>query len=88
MRNGQMDPAGKGNTKAGYICGIIATILSGLMVLACAGFIAFMAIVGSASSAATRTGPATTRTAPGFTTKPAATSTGRFDQQPGGATAR
>jgi hypothetical protein len=37
MRTNQMDPAGKGSTEAGWICGIIGTILS-LIPLLCCGF--------------------------------------------------
>jgi hypothetical protein len=40
MRQNQMDPVGKGSTEAGWICGIIGTIL-GLIPLACCGFMLF-----------------------------------------------
>ena len=33
MDAGQMDPTGRGNTNAGRICGIIATILMALMLV-------------------------------------------------------
>jgi predicted Zn finger-like uncharacterized protein len=36
IRNGEMDPQGEGLTKAGWVCGIIGTILGGLMTL-CGG---------------------------------------------------
>jgi predicted Zn finger-like uncharacterized protein len=34
-----MDPEGRGTTQAGYICSIVGTILSVLMLLCCAGYI-------------------------------------------------
>jgi predicted Zn finger-like uncharacterized protein len=36
IRKGEMDPQGEGLTKAGWVCGIIGTILGGLMTL-CGG---------------------------------------------------
>jgi hypothetical protein len=45
MRANLMDPAGQGTTQAGYICGLIGTILNSLMVLLClsgAAFFGFM----------------------------------------------
>ena len=44
IREGQMDPEGEGMTKAGMICGIIATILN----IACIGFYAIIFIAGAA----------------------------------------
>jgi predicted Zn finger-like uncharacterized protein len=38
LRRGDMDPAGQGLTQAGWICGIIGTLLNGLFTLGCAGF--------------------------------------------------
>jgi predicted Zn finger-like uncharacterized protein len=35
---GAMEPEGRGNTQAGWICGIIGTVFSGLFLLGCAGF--------------------------------------------------
>jgi predicted Zn finger-like uncharacterized protein len=35
MREGVMDPEGMGMTQAGYICGIVGTIISGLATLGC-----------------------------------------------------
>jgi len=41
MDSGTMDPAGRGNTSAGRICGIIGTVLLVLQVLIAIGFVAF-----------------------------------------------
>jgi hypothetical protein len=35
MKRGQMDDAGRGMTQAGWICGIIGTILNSLLMLGC-----------------------------------------------------
>jgi predicted Zn finger-like uncharacterized protein len=45
MRRGDMDPRGEGSTQAGWICGIIGTVLNGLMTLLCTGYIATVIIV-------------------------------------------
>lgn len=45
MRNGQMDPEGEGMTKAGYICGIVGSILLILQVLLVIFYICIVAIV-------------------------------------------
>jgi hypothetical protein len=50
-----MDPQGKGITMAGYICGIIGTIISGLMGLVCVGYI--LLIIGIVSTASTMAPP-------------------------------
>ena len=47
---GQMDPSGRSNTNAGRICGMIATILMILGILAVIGFFVFAAVVGTAGS--------------------------------------
>ncbi|MFO0841983.1 MAG: MJ0042-type zinc finger domain-containing protein [Gemmataceae bacterium] len=39
MRRGEMDPEGHGNTQAGWICGILGTLMSTLVVLGCGGII-------------------------------------------------
>ena len=44
MREGRMDPAGRGSTQAGYVMGIIATGLGGLTLLGFAAFIAIAAV--------------------------------------------
>jgi hypothetical protein len=46
MARNEMDPAGRNNTQAGMICGIIGTVLSALVLLACVGLIAFMVASG------------------------------------------
>lgn len=43
MRRGDMDPRGEGTTQAGWICGIIGTVLNTLAVLFCSGYIALVA---------------------------------------------
>jgi predicted Zn finger-like uncharacterized protein len=57
MRMNQMDPQGEGMTQAGWICGIIGTIISGLFGLCCAGYI-FVIIFAIASSPGGPAGPA------------------------------
>jgi hypothetical protein len=37
MRLGRMDPSGEGSTKAGYICGIVGTVLHLVGLLGCCG---------------------------------------------------
>jgi len=39
---GEMDPMGEGNTQAGYVCGIIGTSLSALIILGCGGLWLFV----------------------------------------------
>ena len=58
MDSGAMDPSGRGNTQAGYVCGIIGTILGGIYALLCAGYFAFVIVMISATAgAATKSGP-------------------------------
>lgn len=45
MRRGEMDPDGQGNTQAGWICGIIGTLINGLVVLGCGAVFGFVWIV-------------------------------------------
>lgn len=48
---GQMDPEGRGNTQAGMICGIIATVFLVLQLLAvCAYFAIIFAVIGGAAA--------------------------------------
>jgi len=42
MNRGAMDDNGRGMTQAGWICGILGTLLNGLVTLACMGFIGFI----------------------------------------------
>jgi predicted Zn finger-like uncharacterized protein len=49
MRAGRMDPEGEGQTNAGRICGMIATIIMGLSLLCACGFIA-LAVIGAIAS--------------------------------------
>jgi hypothetical protein len=50
IRARTMDPEGSGTTQAGWICGIIGTIMSSLATLACVAYIALIAVfVGVAS---------------------------------------
>lgn len=60
MRAGTMDPEGEGSTQAGWVCGIIGTIIDGLMTLGCLayiGFIFFMIYVTASSVPTTRPAP-------------------------------
>jgi predicted Zn finger-like uncharacterized protein len=50
MRAGRMDPEGEGQTNAGRICGMIATIMMGLSLLCACGFIAIAVIAAIAGS--------------------------------------
>jgi predicted Zn finger-like uncharacterized protein len=50
-----MDPEGRGTTQAGYVCGIVGTILSGLITLCCVGYIGLVSF--GIWSAATSTPP-------------------------------
>jgi ribosomal protein L37E len=54
MKRGQMDPSGEGITQGGWICGIIATVLSLFMSLGCGGFL----IMAAADNAQQRNPPA------------------------------
>jgi hypothetical protein len=44
MRNHEMDPEGMGTTQAGWICGIVGTIISSLFGLCCIGQIGMFAL--------------------------------------------
>ena len=49
MSAGQMDPSGRGETQAGYVCGIVATILMGIgLVFVVLWFVMFAAVIGGA----------------------------------------
>jgi len=50
MDRGEMDPSGRSTTQAGYICGIIGTILGSLTVLACAAYFALFAVLVSSTA--------------------------------------
>jgi predicted Zn finger-like uncharacterized protein len=50
MRAGRMDPEGEGQTNAGRICGMIATILMGLSLLCVCGIFAVAMVAGIAGS--------------------------------------
>jgi hypothetical protein len=45
MRAGTMDPEGQGLTQAGRICGIVGTIIDGLLALACVAYLGFALIM-------------------------------------------
>ena len=45
IKNNEMDPEGLGMTQAGWICGIIGTILHSLVLLTCGGFITFILLM-------------------------------------------
>jgi hypothetical protein len=55
MDSGQMDPSGRSVTQAGYVCGIIGTILGGVYGLFCVGYIAFIMVMVSATATAPKT---------------------------------
>lgn len=42
MRSGVMDPEGIGMTQAGWICGIVGTIITGLYALGCLAYVGFI----------------------------------------------
>lgn len=42
MKKGEMDPEGESSTRAGWICGIIGTLLNLLIVLGCGAFFGFV----------------------------------------------
>jgi hypothetical protein len=48
MRLGTMDPEGLGMTQSGRICGMVATLIGGLMVLGCLAYFGFIAIMMAA----------------------------------------
>jgi hypothetical protein len=51
IRNGERDPSGQGMVNAGWICGIIGTIINGIIVLIQCGFIALIAALFLAAAA-------------------------------------
>lgn len=56
MRRGEMDPEGRDNTKAGWICGILGTLLSLLVVLGC-GSLLGIALLAEAQDSKARPRP-------------------------------
>jgi len=50
IKKGEMDEEGLGTTQAGWICGIIGTILQSVVLLACGGFITFFLILGAGNT--------------------------------------
>jgi predicted Zn finger-like uncharacterized protein len=63
IKKGEMDEEGLGMTQAGWICGIIGTILQSLVLLACGGFITFI-LVQQGNNAPPKPMFVPTRTAP------------------------
>lgn len=51
MTRGEMDPEGRGLTKAGYICGIIGTAIFALQVLATLAWVVLFVVIGVAGAA-------------------------------------
>lgn len=45
IKNGEMDPAGRDTTHAGWICGIVGTILSSLTTLGCIAYVLFITLM-------------------------------------------
>ncbi|MFN4258478.1 MAG: hypothetical protein ACK4RK_04220 [Gemmataceae bacterium] len=64
IRAGTRDPRGEGNTQAGWICGIVGTILNALVLLAAVAMIIFFVVV--VATAASAPPPTITSTPPGF----------------------
>lgn len=64
MRQGAMDPEGKGTTQAGYVCGIIGTIWQSLIFLFCIGYIALFGVMMSAMNKGNLGPPRPPRTVP------------------------
>jgi hypothetical protein len=52
IENGDRDPRGYGMTNAGMICGIIGTIVNGLLVLLQCGIVLLGAVIWAAAAAA------------------------------------
>jgi hypothetical protein len=48
MEAGTMDPEGRGLVQAGKICGIVGTILNGLYLLGCGGYMGFVIYMAAA----------------------------------------
>ncbi len=47
IKNHEMDEEGQGMTLAGWICGIIGTVLHSLVLLTCGGLITFALLLGA-----------------------------------------
>jgi hypothetical protein len=47
MKRNDMDPAGKGNTEAGWICGIIGTCLGLIPVVICCGILGIYGVAAA-----------------------------------------
>jgi hypothetical protein len=63
MDRGEMDPSGRSTTQAGYVCGIIGTILGSLTILGCVAYIGLFAII-AASAPGPGASPAPMRSQP------------------------
>jgi predicted Zn finger-like uncharacterized protein len=59
MRMNEMDPQGEGATQAGWICGIIGTVISAFLSMCCVAQILWFAFVVTAASNAQRNNPTT-----------------------------
>jgi hypothetical protein len=46
MKSGAMDREGEGNTRGGYVCGIIGVVLNLLVLLTCGTFIGYTILEG------------------------------------------
>ena len=49
MDAGLMDPAGRGSTQAGKVCGMIAVILNALLLVVGIGFVLLVVLFGASS---------------------------------------
>jgi hypothetical protein len=59
-----MDPEGQGQTQAGWVCGIIGTIVNGLCALGCVGFFGMILAEQNRWNTTTRPRPTPVRPAP------------------------
>jgi hypothetical protein len=71
IRAGSMDESGQGMTHAGWICGILGTLINGLLTLSCVGFIiVILTINNSKTSSPPRPTAPTTFQNKGFAPRP------------------
>jgi predicted Zn finger-like uncharacterized protein len=68
MRKGDMDPNGQGMTQAGWICGIIGTILNSLLSVLCLLYVGFIFML--VNNAPVKTAPAVGRPVPQWAPQP------------------
>ena len=64
MRMNEMDPQGEGSTQAGWICGIIGTVISSFLSLCCVAQILYIVFIAVAVAAAPKGNPGRPTTRP------------------------